>query len=478
MVADEANPNGPSEGGARRLQATIGGRYRIDLGAPLGAGGASLVYLGVDDRTRRPVAVKTLRIEYRNDPETRARFRSEARLLAFLNHPNVVRVLAVVEERGAPWVVLEHAPGRTVRELLAERGTLTPEEIVPILDQTASALDHLHAHGLVHLDVKPQNLLLGDDGSLRMIDFGLAQPAGQPQQAVAGHTFGSAAYLSPEQASGEPVDAAADIYALGCVVYELLTGTPPFVAADAAARNDVIRARLAGPPPPPTAIRPDLRLPGWIDDVVLLALARDPNARYGDAVSFARLFRSWVEGDDLPPFEPRGAGPVRQTEREAALAALRARPAGFRASVATPADLAPAPTLEGEARPLVGPFEADAAGDGRFRRVGRWLWAAVAALLIVDLALGASLVVTQGRLPPIYEPAAVLRPGGGATVSGGEAALRAGPSAGSAAIRTLPRGARVTLGAGPVETSEGVWWPATQGGDTGFLPESALSPVR
>ncbi|HEU5434133.1 MAG TPA: serine/threonine-protein kinase, partial [Thermomicrobiales bacterium] len=328
MVADEANPNGPSDGGDRRLQATIGGRYRIDLDAPIGAGGMSLVYLGVDTRTRRPVAVKTLRIEYRKDPETRARFRSEARLLAFLNHPNVVRVLAVVEERGAPWVVLEHQPGRTVRELLNERGTVTPEEVVPILEQTASALDHLHARGLVHLAIEPKNLLVGDDGAVRVVDFGQAQPAGQPQQIVAGQTFGTAAYLAPEQASGEPVEAAADIYALGCVVYELLTGSPPFVAADAASRNDVIRARLAGPPPAPTALRPDLRLPRWIDDVVLLALAREPSARYGDAVSFARLYRSWVEGDDMPDVGPRAAGPVRQTEREAALAALRARPAG------------------------------------------------------------------------------------------------------------------------------------------------------
>ncbi|HEX5499645.1 MAG TPA: serine/threonine-protein kinase, partial [Thermomicrobiales bacterium] len=204
MVADEANPNEPADGGARRLQATIGGRYRIDLDAPLGASGIDLVYLGVDIRTRQPVAVKTLRLEYRQNPETRARFRSEARLLAFLNHPNVVRVLAVVEERSAPWVVLEHRPGRSVRELLAERGALTPEEVVPILEQTASALDHLHARGLVHLAIEPHNLLVGNDGSLQVTDFGHAQPAGQPQQIVAGHAFGPAAYLAPEQASGEP----------------------------------------------------------------------------------------------------------------------------------------------------------------------------------------------------------------------------------------------------------------------------------
>ncbi|HET7093271.1 MAG TPA: serine/threonine-protein kinase, partial [Thermomicrobiales bacterium] len=464
MAADEANPNEPADGGARRLQATIGGRYRIDLDAPLGASGINLVYLGVDIRTRQPVAVKTLRLEYRQNPETRARFRSEARLLAFLNHPNVVRVLAVVEERSAPWVVLEHRPGQTVRELLAERGALTPEEVVPILEQTASALDHLHARGLVHLAIEPHNLLVGNDGSLQVTDFGHAQPAGQPQQIAAGHAFGSAAYLAPEQASGEPVGAAADIYALGCVVYELLTGAPPFVAADAASRNDLIRARLAGPPPAPTALRPDLRLPRWIDDVVLLALARDPNARYGDAVSFARLYRSWVEGEDAPPFGPAPAGPVRQSEREAALAALRTRPAGHRAPVAAPISPAPAAPLEGEVRPLSDPFASDSSSFDRFDRIGRWLWAAVIALLIVDLAVGAALVATQGRLPPIYEPAAVLRPGGVALVAAGDATLRAGPSAASAAVGPLPRGARVTLGAAPLETSEGVWWPVAHDG--------------
>jgi serine/threonine-protein kinase len=165
---------------------TIAGRYEIDLETPLGVGGMALVYRGKDLRTRRDVAVKTLRPEYRREPETRARFRREARLLAFLAHPNVVRVFDFVEDRGASWVVLEHVTGRSLKDLIAERGPFPPADAARLIEQTASALGHLHARGLVHLDVKPQNLLLTDDRRLKLIDFGLAQPAGQPQEAIGG----------------------------------------------------------------------------------------------------------------------------------------------------------------------------------------------------------------------------------------------------------------------------------------------------
>ena len=483
MAADEARPgDGPGEA-TRDLRATIGGRYRIDLDAPLGAGGMCLVYPGIDLRSRKPVAAKTLRVEYRQDPESRARFRSEARLLAFLNHDNVVRVLAVVEDPVAPWVVLEQVPGRNVQDLLRRRGTLTPEEVVPILDQTAMALSHLHARGLVHLDVKPQNLVLTDDGRLKVIDFGLAQPAGQPAATVGGRAFGTVGYVAPEQAAGDPVGPPADIYALGCVAYELLTGEPPFAALAAGNPNAAVRARFERLPDPPSRVRPDLGLPRWVDDVVLHALAVDPAARYGDAVMFAALFRSWVEGDvaDLPDYGPGRFAPVRPSEREAARAALRARPreravgTGLAAEPPTTARELPEATVV----PINDPFAPAEPEDG-VRRLARRLWVACGVLLLANLLVAGALLATQGRLPGIREP---LPPApadrlAGATAARDGAAVLSEPSVGAPTRASLSAGAPLTLGDAPLETSEGRWWPvtvSTTGGPvSGWMPDADI----
>ena len=256
------------------LRTTIAGRYELDLIAPIATGSISLVYRGQDLRTRRDVAIKTLRLEYRHDPETRARFRREARLLAFLAHPNVVRVYDFVEDRGVSWVVLEYLAGRDLRQIVADHGPLAPVDVVPLLDQAAAALAHLHDRGLVHLDVSVRNLLLTDDGTLKLIDFGVAQPVGTPRELITGS---AAACLAPEQAAGEPVATATDVYALGCVVYELVTGQPPFAGAGPnGGTHDAIRARLASPPPPPSRVNAALALPAWVNDAILWALAPDP----------------------------------------------------------------------------------------------------------------------------------------------------------------------------------------------------------
>src|SRR5829696_4991126 len=146
---------------------TIAGRYAVDLQADAKRAGIAVVYDGRDLRTRDPVVVKTLRLEYRGDPEMRARFRREARLLQFLSHPNVIRALAFSEERGAPWLVLERIRGRSLREEITMSAPFVAEEVVPLLQGVAAALDHLHARGLAHLDVRPENVVVTPDGEVK-----------------------------------------------------------------------------------------------------------------------------------------------------------------------------------------------------------------------------------------------------------------------------------------------------------------------
>ncbi|MCC6313228.1 MAG: serine/threonine protein kinase [Thermomicrobiales bacterium] len=472
MVAKDVEAG--SGAGAR---ATVGGRYDIDLARPIAAGGLCLVYRGFDRRTRATVAARTLRVEYRNDPDIRARFRREARLVAFLNHPNIVRVEAFVEERSTLWVILEFVEGRTLRDIIAERAPLSPEEIVPILDQAASALGHIHEQGLVHLDIKPENLLVTEDGVLKLIDLGLAQPAGRPQEAAAGRTVATAAYLAPEQACGDPVDGAADLYALACVAYELLTGRPPFV--DPSVRqtlNDVITARLHSTPLPPSEARPDLNLPPWIDDAFTWALARDPGMRYSDAPTFARLYRSGVEGDlavELPqPQQPLEAThrPLRRTDNQWATTQHVDR-----AARAFSADEDVRDAGAG-ARPTGAPGWSQP-------RIDRLLWLAVGVLALLDLAVGGALLATRGELPPFVVGQEVrLEPGADARVVGDGLLVRAAPAIDGEPLGSLPAGTRLRLDEPPVAADGHEWGPVTfsLGGDEvhGYIGAEWLAPVR
>ncbi|MBA2753516.1 MAG: serine/threonine protein kinase, partial [Chloroflexia bacterium] len=213
---------GSPGGGGPINRVIVNGRYEVDLDDVLGSGGMAVVYRGRDLRTRRGVAMRTLRTEYRQDPALRARFRDETRLQAFAAHQNIARVFDFYQDRDACWAVHELVDGRSLRALLDGQGVFAPADVTNVLDQVADALADLHGRGVVHLDVNPRNVLVTPQGTVKLIDFGLAQTAGTVQEAIGGVTFGTAAYLSPEQAAGEPLGAAADIYALGCVVYELL----------------------------------------------------------------------------------------------------------------------------------------------------------------------------------------------------------------------------------------------------------------
>ncbi len=221
------------------MSTVLGGRYEIER--PLGHGAMAVVDLARDRELGRYVALKQLAENLARDPDFRGRFLREGKLAAQLNHPNIVRVFDVGEADGRPYIAMEHVDGETVADLIARRGSVTPAEAADIGAQAARALAAAHAAGLVHRDVKPHNLLLRRDGVLKLGDFGIALGLEGTRLTMTGTVLGTAAYLAPEQARAEHVTSAADVYALGLVLVELLTGSP-----DRAARlNGPIGATVA-----------------------------------------------------------------------------------------------------------------------------------------------------------------------------------------------------------------------------------------
>jgi serine/threonine protein kinase len=277
-----------------------GGRYRLER--PLGRGGMATVYLARDTELDRPVAVKVLAESLAGDAAFRSRLLREARLAARLSHPNVVSIYDVREsEDGGPYIVMELVDGPTLAELLRERGRLPPDEAVGLAVQACRGLAHAHAAGLVHRDVKPQNLLLREDGMLKVADFGIARAAESTALTQAGTVLGTAAYLAPEQAAGGEVTAAADVYSLGAVVYELLTGQPPY-AADSLA--DLAERQAEGAIAPVSELAAEV--PRGVEDAVMRSLARNPDYRPRSAEALAQeLAHESPEPPTIPMAAPR-----------------------------------------------------------------------------------------------------------------------------------------------------------------------------
>ena len=249
---------------------------RYELERPLGHGAMAVVDLARDVELDRPVALKRLAENLARDDELHARFLREARLAARLAHPNVVRVYDVGEHEGRPFIAMEYVDGETLADLLARRGPLPPDEVAALGIQICSALEAAHTAGLVHRDVKPHNLLLRKDGQLKLGDFGIAFALGGTRLTMAGTVLGTAAYLAPEQARGEEVTAAADIYALGAVLYELLAGRPPRTPSSVAELAEATEIL-----PPPGA-------PPALAAVVKRCLESEPRRRPQSAAEVAR----------------------------------------------------------------------------------------------------------------------------------------------------------------------------------------------
>jgi serine/threonine-protein kinase len=276
----------------------VGGRY--ELGELLGRGGMAEVRKGTDTRLGRVVAVKRLRTDLASDATFQARFRREAQSSASLNHPAIVAVYDTGEEWSdtagpggdgvaQPYIVMEYVAGRTLRDILREGRKILPERALEITSGVLSALDYSHRSGIIHRDIKPGNVMLTPAGDVKVVDFGLARVIADPAAAITQHhaTLGTAAYVSPEQLLGEPMDARSDLYSAGCLLYELLTRRPPFVGANPIS---VAYQQVNEEPARATASNPDLT--EAIDAVLLKALAKAPEERFQDARAFIDALRS------------------------------------------------------------------------------------------------------------------------------------------------------------------------------------------
>lgn len=265
----------------------LAGRYEVR--SMIGRGGMAQVHLGFDTRLSRVVAIKMLRTDLARDSIFQTRFRREAQAAASLNHPNIVAVYDTGEEDvttpdgstvSVPYIVMEYVEGHTVRDLLAGGAPVPIDEAVEIISGVLSALEYSHVHGLVHRDIKPGNIMLTNTGKIKVMDFGIARALTDSQATMTqtNAVVGTAQYLSPEQAHGDPVDARSDIYSTGCVLFELLTGQPPFKGDSAVA---VAYQHVSEIPPKPSSITSDV--PDSIDRVVLKALAKNRDDRYSSA---------------------------------------------------------------------------------------------------------------------------------------------------------------------------------------------------
>ena len=374
---------------------------RYEIMEPLGQGGMAAVYRGVDTRLGRPVAIKLLHAQYATDDEFLKRFEHEAQSAAGLSaHPNIVDVYDVGQQDDVPYIVMELVEGSDLKTLIEQEGPLTIERTLAIAQQVAEGLEYAHARGLVHRDIKPQNIMVSPDGHARITDFGIAKSHLSTAVTQAGMTYGTADYISPEQAQGLPATPQSDIYSLGVVVYEMLSRHLPFTGDSP---MTVALQHIQQPPPPLSQWNP--RLPPNLERIVMGALAKDPRQRPASARAFASSLREYrtarAQDTVAVPVVPRPA-PV-------------PAPAPMRSSGTTmPMQSAPRPAVQQQRvpRPLPAPVPPPLAQPAR--RGGSNIGGFILGLLLLSGLLGIAYLAfatdTLADIFPATAPPAVVAP--------------------------------------------------------------------
>jgi eukaryotic-like serine/threonine-protein kinase len=348
------------------------GRYTVVR--KLGAGGMANVYLAEDQELGRRVAIKILNERHANDDQFVERFRREAKNAAALSHPNIVSIYDRGEAEGTYYIAMEYLDGRSLKELIVARGPAPFTVAVEYARQILSALRFAHRHGIVHRDIKPHNVLVDAEGRVKVTDFGIAR-AGTSQMTEAGSIVGTAQYLSPEQARGTNVDQRSDVYSLGIVLYELLTGTVPF---NGDTPVEIAMKHLSTLPEAPSVKRPDI--PRDLDLIVMRSLAKDPDDRYQSAEEMDADLERFLRGAAVSP-----------VTEEAATQILRL-PAGDQPYAATAATMIAPPSRRTAIGPPPPPVYYDL--DEPIHRRPVWPWLA-ALFFVVVAAIGGYLLYAQ-----------------------------------------------------------------------------------
>jgi beta-lactam-binding protein with PASTA domain/tRNA A-37 threonylcarbamoyl transferase component Bud32 len=280
-----ANSNNDGDNGGRALN----GRYQLI--SVVGGGGMAQVYKARDNVLGRIVAVKLLREQYTGDSQFVVRFKREAQAAANLAHPNIVNVYDVGQDGDLYYIVMEYIAGASLKEVITSSGPFPANKATSIAIQILAGIEYAHRNGLIHRDIKPQNVLIGPDGTVKVTDFGIAKSVSDLGLTEAGLALGTAHYFSPEQAKGERVVPASDIYALGVTLYEMLTGKLPFESDSV---MGLAYKHLSEPPKPPRELNPSV--PARLEAIVMKALAKDPNERFASAAEMEKALRSMLAG--------------------------------------------------------------------------------------------------------------------------------------------------------------------------------------
>jgi len=353
----------------------LGGRYELD--GVVGRGGMAEVYRARDIRLDRIVAIKTLRADLARDQIFQARFRREAQSAASLNHPSIVAVYDTGEDMATgvpvPYIVMEFVDGRTVRDLLQDGHRLLPERSLEIIDGVLRALDYSHQAGIVHRDIKPGNVMVTRNGDVKVMDFGIARAMSDAQATMTqtAQVIGTAQYLSPEQARGERVDSRSDLYSTGCLLYELLTGRPPFTGDSPVA---IAYQHVRENPIPPSRVDPDV--PAWADAIVLKAMAKSPADRYQTAADMRADLQRAASGLPVAAAPPTRMDMYPGTQRTGADAMMTGRTSAI---------------------PPVADYEYAGAGYDRGRGGGhRWIPWVLGLVLVLGVVLGVAYYLLAG----------------------------------------------------------------------------------
>ncbi|WP_448621917.1 Stk1 family PASTA domain-containing Ser/Thr kinase [Geodermatophilus sp. URMC 65] len=356
----------------------LGERYEI--GGVLGRGGMAEVHRGRDLRLGREVAVKVLRSDLARDPSFQVRFRREAQAAASLNHPAIVAVYDTGEDRSSsgatPYIVMEYVEGDTLRDVLRREGVLPPERAMNFAADICNALDFSHRNGIVHRDVKPGNVMVTPEGTVKVMDFGIARAVSDSAATMTSTAavIGTAQYLSPEQARGESVDARSDVYSVGCLLYELVTGAPPFTGDSPVS---VAYQHVREDPRLPSSVNP--AIPPELDAILLKALSKNPANRYQSAADMRNDLLRALAGQRVE------ATPVMGDAEKTAI--IGAPPGGYGGGDWDDED--------------------DAAGK---RRRNRIIAAVIAGVLILGGVIAVALLVNAGDDQPAAEPTATQIP--------------------------------------------------------------------